>query len=425
MQLSEPCRRCILLVVFLMVCLQAGRCSADEVSKTILLKKVQPSDCTENELNNTRTDNGTGYSSTQEPAGHVTTIRMSDFGKTFDNAYYLNGSKLNGSDSNITFSAATTQANAWWLSVRNAGVITMASTGVVANTLTVVTLTVNGRAFSRLTSVLFKHQAIIDLSVCVLACGVFLQTHVWNMGVRYVDFVVCFLWHSQFIYWTAVFLSAWNLVFIAVDRLIAVCFPVKRKNLSSKQIKIAIAGMYVPCMIIACPSLTYVNFKHGRCALGSFMSPDMHYKFNYWGSIFCLVMDYICPVILFVILYGRIVLQLHRHRNPITSSVQSESLTVSVIRVTKCAIAVTAIFIVSLSFQGIYYCIGSVGVMTFEFRGPMHLFGILMTLFNSFANPFLYAIFMPAFRRSMRTTVCRRRNEVQDEATLDTPGHTA
>ena len=426
MQLPEPDRRYKLLLVFVMVCsLQAGRCSDEAVSPTILSTMSESSHYNTNALNSTQTDNGTMCSSTHEPVGRVPTIRVNEFGENFDNSYYINGSRLNGSDSNMTFPAASDKATSWWLPFRSAGVIIVASTGVVANTLTVVTLTVNGRAFSRLTAILLKHQAILDLSVCTLACGVFLQTSVWNTGERLVDFVVCFLWHSQFFYWTAVFLSTWNLVFIAVDRLIAVCFPMKRKNLSSTQIKMAIAGMYVPCMILACPCFTYVNYKNGRCALGSFMSPDMHYNINYWGSIIDLFMDYVCPVALFVILYGRIVLQLHRHRNAIKSNVQSEALTVSAIRVTKCAIAVTVIFIVSMSFHSIYYCFGSVGVISFDFRGPMHLFGILMTLVNSFANPFLYAIFMPAFRRSIRATICRRRNEVQDEGTLDTPGNTA
>ena len=426
MQLPEPGRRYKLLFVFVMVyLLQSGRCSDEAVGPTILSTVSESSDYTTNELNSTQADNGTVCSSTQEPAGQVSTIRVNEFGETFDRAYYLNGSSFNDSDSNMTFPAASAKTNSWWLPFRSAGVIIVASTGVVANALTVVTLTVNGRAFSRLTAILLKHQAIIDLSVCTLACGVFLQTSAWNTGVRSVDFVVCFLWHTQFVYWTAVFLSTWNLVFIAVDRLIAVCFPMKRKNLSSKHIKMAIAGTYVPCMLLACPSLTYVNYKHGRCALGSFMSPDMHYKFNYWGSIILLFLDYVCPVALFVILYGRIVLQLHRHQTAINSNIQSETLTVPVIRVTKCVIAVTVIFIVSMSFQGIYYCFGSVGVITFDFRGPMHLFGIIMTLCNSFANPFLYAIFMPAFRRSIRATICWRRNEVQDEGTLDTPGNTA
>ena len=321
----------------------------------------------------------------------------------------------------MTFNVTSTKPESWWLIFRNAWVIIMASTGVVANALTVVTLSINGRSFSRLTIILLKHQAAIDLSVCALACGVFLQTSVWNTGVRSVDFVVCFLWHTQFVYWLAVMLSTWNLVFIAVDRLIAVCFPVKRKNLSSKHIKIAIAGMYVICFAIPITCISFVNFAHGRCALGSLLSPDIHYKFAYWGSIFFLAMSYVCPVVLFVILYGRIVVQLHRHQTAITSNIQSEALTVPVIRVTTCAIAVTVIFIVSMSFNSIYYCIGSVGLTTFEFRGSMHLFGILMTL----CNPFLYAIFMPAFRRSIRATVCRRRNEVQDDATLDTPGNTA
>ena len=404
MQLSKAYHRyMILLFAFVVVCLQAGRCSDEAVGATILPNVSESRDYTTNESNSRPTQiiNDTTYSPTQE--------RVNEFGRTFDNAYYLN-------ESNITSSAESTTAKSWWLRFRNAGVIFISGTGVVANTLTVVTLSINGRAFSRLTVILLKHQATLDLSVCALACGVFLQTHVWNMGVHVVDFVVCFLWHNMLAYWTVVLLSTWNLVFIAVDRLIAVCFPTKCKTLSPRKIKIAIAAMYVPCIAVNMVCITNVHFKQGRCSAETFLSPAIYYKFNYWASIYCLVLYYVFPVTLFVILYGRIVLQLRRHRNAITSNIQSQSLTVSVVRVTKCASAVTAIFIAAMGFQGIYYCIASVGVTSFDFRGPLHLSGILLTLLNSFANPFLYAVFMPAFRRSMHTTMCRRSNDVHDDS---------
>ena len=417
MQLSEPLHRYTLQFAFVVVCLQAGRCSDEAVGPTTLYvyNVSESSDYTTNELNSTETDNGTAYSSTQEPAGFATTIGVNGIGNTFDNDSIFN--------SNITTSAASTKVKSWWLRFRNAGVIFMASTGVVANTLTVVTLTINGRAFSRPTAILLKHQAILDLLVCALACGVFLQTSVWNVGVRSVDVVVCFLWHNMLGYWTVVLLSTWNLVFIAVDRLVAVCLPTKCKTLFLKKIKIAIAAMYVPCIAVNMVCITNVSFRQGRCSADTFLTPDIYYKFNYWASIYCLFLYYIVPVILFVVCYGRIVLRLRQHRIEISSNIQSQSLTVSVVRVTKCAIAVTVTFIASMGFQGFYYCIASVGVTSFDFRGPLHLLGILLTLSNSFANPFFYAIFMPAFRRSLWTTVRWRRNEVQDISI--TPGSTA
>ena len=180
--------------------------------------------------------------------------------------------------------------------------------------------------------------------MCALACGVFLQTHVWNTGIRVVDFVVCFLWHNMLAYWTVVLLSTWNLVFTAVDRLITVCVPTKCKTLSPKKIKIAIIAVNMVCV-------TNVNFKQGRCSAETFLSPDIYYKFNYWTSMYCLVLNYIFPVVLFVILYGRIVLQLRRHRHATTSNIQSQSITLSVATVTKCASAVTATFIAAMGFQ--------------------------------------------------------------------------
>ena len=135
--------------------------------------------------------------------------------------------------------------------------------------------------------------------------------------------------------------------------------------------------------------------------------------------IYCLFVDYICPVALFLGLYGRIVLQLRRHRSVFASDMPSQTLTVSTIRVTKCAITLTAIFIASMCFHSIYYCIGSVGLVPYVFRGTLYLFGLLLTMFNSFANPFLYALFMPGFRRSMRRTIFRRGNDVQDCGTSE------
>ena len=331
------------------------------------------------------------------------------------------GIRLNGTDPNTTLGCADntsraemTAATTICRNMMDAGLLTMVGIGMVANTLTLVTLTVNGRAFSRLTVVLLKHQSSVDVVVCALASGVFMQTSVWHIGLRAVDYVICFLWHSQYIYWAYVLLSVWNLVFIAVDRLIAVCYPMKYNTLPVRSLKIAIAVMYAPCILSPAPSMGLVRFVHGRCVLGRSLSSGHAYRFYYSFSIYWLFVTYIIPVILLLGLYWRIVLQLRRYRITIASASQSHTLTLSTIRVTKCAITVAVVFMMTISYDSIYFCLGNVGVLNYDLGSPLQLVGIMLTVCNSLANPFMYTLFMPAFRRSLQTTICRRNNAVQD-----------
>ena len=326
---------------------------------------------------------------------------------------------------NVTSSVDATETTPGWRIAMNTGMLCMSCTGVIANSLTFATLTVNGRAFSRLTSVLLKHQALIDAAVCALAGILFMQSSAWHVGQYTIDIVVCFLWHSQLVFWVIVLASIWNLVFVAADRFMAVCLPVKYKALSAKRLKIAIVALYIPCFCSTAPSISLVSFVDGRCVLGKSMSPEVAYRFYYWYTIFWLFVTYIFPLMSFVAFYGRIILQLQRHRRVVSSTVNSQALTKSTVRVTKCAITVTCIFVATISFGSIYFCLGHVGVMDYNLGAPEQLVGSLLTVCNSLANPFMYTIFLPAFRRSLWTTVCLRSNAVLDESTEATACSTA
>ena len=229
------------------------------------------------------------YFSTWRPGGLAAT--------TGNDGYYLNHSRSNDIDP-VTSSFQQGQTNAThvldatetsstrWKIAMNVGVICVAITSVVANTLTLVTLTINGQAFSRQTIVLLRHQSLLDAAVSVFACGVFTQPSMWSLGAYYLDFFICFVWHSQYIYWIYVFLSVWNLVFIAVDRFLAVCSPIRYTTMSPKHIKIAIAALYPPCILSTITCIIMVKFEDGRCVLGSSLSPDVAFKLNYWASIY-------------------------------------------------------------------------------------------------------------------------------------------
>ena len=419
-QFSRTCRRRIVLALFVHILFQTVRCNEDDIFGPTMLRNADEfTEHTTNELPIRQTNDGATNFSTLRPAGLAVT--------TGSDWYYLNHSRFNDTDpvtSSLEEQANTTDvpnaaetSSSEWQIVMNVAVICVASTSVVANTLTLVTLTINGQAFSKPTILLLRHQSLVDAVVSVCACGIFIQTSMWSLGVYYLDFVICYVWHSQHIYWIYVYLSIWNLVLIAVDRFLAVCYPIRYTMMSPRNVKIAIASLYMPCIISTVPCLIMVKFEDGRCVFGSYLSPVVTSNLNFWLSFYILLVSYICPNALFFGLYGRIILQMRRHCAAFTSDTTAQTITASTIRITKCAITLTAIFMATMCFHTIYYCIGSVGLVPYIFRGTLYFIGLLMTMFNSFANPFLYALFMPGFRRSIRRTLCGRSSDVQDVTT--------
>ena len=229
-----------------------------------------------------------------------------------------------------------------------------------------------------------------------------------------IDLATCFLWYNQYLYWVSVFLSVWNIVLIAFDRLLAVCYPVRYTMASSLHLKVVIPIMYVSAMASNYQGFFLVHFVDGHCLKEPSIPIEIHMKLFHWHSIYWLFIISLIPIAMLSFNYGRIVLQLRRHLVTVTSVSQSKAISKSTMRVTKCAITVTVIFIVTSSYPSIVFFITMLGLVSIDFGGPVTLFGMMLIVLNSFANPFLYIVYMPSFRRSLRATFCRRGNAVQD-----------
>ena len=71
---------------------------------------------------------------------------------------------------------------------------------------------------------------------------------------------------------------------------------------------------------------------------------------------------------------------------------------------TKNGVTVTVIFILTMGYIIIYYMLGMIGVASYVVNSPAQKAGLLLSAFNSVANPFVYILLMPAFRSSLRKT---------------------
>ena len=276
-------------------------------------------------------------------------------------------------------------------------------TGTVANSATFLVLTVNGGHFSPLILFLLKHQSFVDGWACVMGTALLLQPPMWETGVTVLDFLICHLWHSQTWYWAVVTLSIWNLMLIAVERFIAICYPFKHTYMTKKHLWYALLGMYVISVIFLIPSYMQVHYTEGECQNKFALGGDAGKKLFYAYSIIVVLLIYLLPVAWFVVLYGKV---LYTFRMRMNSSTLAASKVIDTAneRLTRTAICVTTIFIFTLGYDLLYYMLGYTGVTVYKVNEPIQKIGLLLAVLNSVANPFVYLALMPAYRKSMIMT---------------------
>ena len=277
--------------------------------------------------------------------------------------------------------------------------------GFMANMLTLITLYVSPNGFSTPILILFRHQSLVDSWVCAMTSVLILQPKHWLTGNKYIDILICYVWHSQAFYWEAVTLSTYNLVIISFERYVAVLHPFKYIHLAgiSRKLVFLFVFLYVLCFVVTCGAYVQIRLKDGECVNEYAFDDPIIVRFFFAFVIFIYVTVYFLPAITMATVYAIISRKLHTRKKD-TSLGQSNLVDRAGAQVTKSAITVTIIFIVSIGYDTHYYVLGHTGAVAYELNSPFQKVGVFLSNLNSCANPFVYAMFMPVFRRSMAQT---------------------
>ena len=112
------------------------------------------------------------------------------------------------------------------------------------------------------------------------------------------------------------------------------------------------------------------------------------------------------PTSLFIFLYGGVV-NTFRKRQASPELAASRVIDQATKQLTKTAIVVTIIFIISLGFDLNYYVLGYIGLTEYKMGDPLQKVAVLFSMLNSCANPFVYTLLMPVYRKHMVNTFFR------------------
>ena len=310
-----------------------------------------------------------------------------------------------------------------WVFIVDVSQTVMAAVGMVANLFALFVLMRPGNAFAMPLTMLLKHQSFIDaLALCFTIIGV-VQPPMWGIGNAFFDYIICHIWHSQALLWWSMFMSGQNLVCIAAERYLAVCRPFYYIQIRKSRVYCLIFCLYVYGITNFFGTVFNTRFVDGECLDMYAYDGQAMQTFFFVFSIYCCVTFSIVPCICFCVFYFKILRRLQEARK-LRKDQRTDQTTLSTAsrEFVKTAITVTIIFVIAMEFAGFYYMLGNNKLFTYVVNSPTQKVSVLFATFNSVANPFVYAILLPTFRRNIQKAMsCTEKGTNRAAPTLSQP----
>ncbi len=234
-----------------------------------------------------------------------------------------------------------------WSLVLDQVQIALSFTGVLANGATLITLLKHGHEFKATILLLFRHQSIIDCIICLFGVLLMMRPYHWLPGVPALDIFICQAWHGQQIYWAATFVSLWNLVVIASERYMAVCRPLRYRELTHRRIFMSITGIYLLSILASSGAYFQTKMVNDTCVSGCYFSEETCQYFMPGFAISTFFTFWAFPCTLLVFLYGMVVREL-RLRQKEGKFSQSRVIDSASKQLTRTGLSVSGIFFISL-----------------------------------------------------------------------------
>ena len=308
--------------------------------------------------------------------------------------------------------ARTIVEEANWVKVLNGMHLFVNILGLVANVVAFAILSRSKRSFSPTILFLLQHQSCVDTLVCLIDILINMFPPMWNVGLDFIDHIVCHIWHSYLMYWWAVDVSIATLVMIAVDRYLAVCYPFKHQTFTPYYAKIGLAISYIICLLNLCPFGMQVSLVSGECQPQWLFSGRAAEDFHVFYTIYIWFVVYPLPCGMLAFFYVNVIWKFHQRKKNHGLG-RSRVIDQATTDLTKTAISVTIILFLTMTYDINQYLFASFGIGDYNRNSPQQQLGYLFASINSCANPFIYALLMPAYRRQLVVMFlcCRHQND--------------
>lgn len=281
--------------------------------------------------------------------------------------------------------------------------------GVVGNTF-VLFIVLNSKSSMNktLSSIFLINQSILDASASLLL-GIEYWTRklvkVSNLGSALLNWY-CRGWYGGVFVWGLMIASTYNLVFLSLERLFSIKFPIRHKNLSRNKIIVCCLFIWLICISyqLARHVPTSIVLPNGDCGL--FVKwPNT--EISRAVGIITVFLQFLLPLILVTSIYVSLSLSF-RNRVPSKSNDTSQRVRKNSI---KTFTLVALAFVLCWIFNQVYFLLFNIGVVN-NLETNFGHFSVIMVCINCSINPFIYTFRYDEFRRELQRYKILKKNNI-------------
>ena len=226
------------------------------------------------------------------------------------------GTNINGTimynDTNTTTDVYTVlnsvaEGKPKWRHILDIIQIILLSWGITTNLMSAVCFRKHPSGFSRQIQLLFEHQSWVDFSSCLIGFLTVVSPAYWSVGAYYFDYIMCYIWHGQILYWVVAANSYYGLVMIAMDRYLAVVKPMLYKTITIRKIYILMGIIYLVNIFFVWPLGLLVKMEGDKCVAGYTVKGNAGVLLGKAHAVIMTLYEYVLPCVWFVGLYGHII----------------------------------------------------------------------------------------------------------------------
>ena len=208
----------------------------------------------------------------------------------------------------------------------------------------------------------------------------------------------------------SVLVSVQSLVWIAIDRFVAVVFPIKIGLISSKTRTVAIVSTWVIAGIFYFPWLVIFGLaEHGKNAFCGLVNQQSIFSSKEASEVYFwlhVTIRFLAPLLLMTVLYAAIMIALRRRNKAFTHAAHKRRHCLKKGRqATQMAVVILGLF---------YICVIPYNLLrvthfwkpSCAFLRPFSLIAVFMFLLSSVINPIICLSFVNSYRQGLRNIVC-------------------
>ncbi|KAK4474144.1 hypothetical protein MN116_003446 [Schistosoma mekongi] len=273
----------------------------------------------------------------------------------------------------------------------------------------------NVKLGSRFTTLLLCNQCIFDCLICTFALLKILKLERWYTGYIIIDSMLCYLWFSHTLFWLVVLLSLSNMMCTALDRLGAVVCSRTYQSRQNIYIVLAYTGILVYSFSLIAINPLLLQYRDQKCYDTILYDKNWIYVLIKVDSILWPCLTYLFPCILTVSIYVKVITVLrssacyhqsnvnnynvvnNNSNNNCTRIVSSYKLTTSYAKqkrhrkiahsLTIATCIMQTIFLITHSYDRIYYFLGIYQWLVYQIDCTTHLIGLWLVTLNSCISP--------------------------------------